>query len=220
VRGRPEGFKLKLKSRFKGRRWRASGARVSLAVGFLQALDGNVGVDLGGGNAGVTEQGLDAAEVGAGVEHVGGKGMAQLVGADADGDAGVAEVFFEEIADCDGGDAPAALGNEERPRGDTGLGTVFLDGLESRSAYGDDALFAALAQDANGLGERVDMGDIQGDEFREAKATGIEEFQDGGIAGGAPGGGLFFERGAEWGAEEVVHLGDGEDERELAFELG
>ena len=102
-------FKFKCKFRFKCTLARGSGARVGLAVGFFQALDGDVGVDLGGGDAGVAEEGLNAAEIGAGVEHVGGEGVAQFVGADVKGDGGVAEVFFEEVTDGDGGDAAAAL---------------------------------------------------------------------------------------------------------------
>ncbi len=198
----------------------ASGARMGLAVGFLEALDGDVGVDLGGGDAGVAEEFLDAAEIGAGVEHVSGEGVAELVGADVDGDAGVAEVFLEEFADADAGEACAALGDEEGSGLDAGLGAVALDGLEGRRADGDDALFAALAENADGLREGIDVGDVEADELREAEAAGVEELEDRGVAGGGPGGSLFFKGSLERGFEEFLDLGDGEDERELAFELG
>jgi len=189
-------------------------------VGFFQAFHGDVSVDLRGGDAGVAEEGLDAAEIGAGVEHVSGKGVAEFVGANGNRDIGVAEIFLEEIADGDGGDAAAALGDEEGAGGDAGLGTVFLDGFEGRGADGDDALLLAFAKDADGLGEGINMGDIEAGELGEAEAGGVEELEDGGVADGGPAWGLFLEGGAEGGAEEIVHLCDGEDERELALELG
>ena len=49
---------------------------------------GDVGVDLGGGDVAVAEQGLDGAQVGAIHQEVGGKGVAQGVRADMLGDAG------------------------------------------------------------------------------------------------------------------------------------
>ena len=48
-----------------------------------QAVGGDVGVDLGGGDVGVAQQGLDDAQVGAAFQQMGGEGVAQDVGADA-----------------------------------------------------------------------------------------------------------------------------------------
>src|SRR5579872_2406146 len=47
---------------------RYSGARVGLAVAGLEALDGYVGVDLGGRGRGMAEDLLDAAQVGTALE--------------------------------------------------------------------------------------------------------------------------------------------------------
>ena len=47
---------------------------------LLELGDGDVGVALGGGQAGMAEQGLDVTDIGAAVEHVGGAGMAQQMG--------------------------------------------------------------------------------------------------------------------------------------------
>ncbi len=68
-------------------------------VGFAQALPGDMGVDLGGGERGMAEQGLHAAQVGAGVQEMGGKGVAQFVGGDVEGDVGVGEILFEQGVD-------------------------------------------------------------------------------------------------------------------------
>ena len=56
-----------------------SGPGVGLGVGLHEAFGADVGVNLGGGEAGVAEQFLDAAQVGTGVEQVRGEGVAQLV---------------------------------------------------------------------------------------------------------------------------------------------
>ena len=95
-----------------------------------------------------------------------------------------------------------------------------LDGLQGGRADGNDALFFALAEDANGFREGIDMGYVEGDKLREAEAAGVEELEDGGVAGGCPRGGLFLEWSAKGGGEEVFHLGDGKDHGEFALELG
>ena len=47
---------------------------------FPQVLVGKVGVNLGGGDTGVSQQGLHMAKAGAASKHVGGKAVAQGVG--------------------------------------------------------------------------------------------------------------------------------------------
>ena len=58
---------------------RGSRAGVRLTVGGEQALSGYVGVDLGGGERCVAQDLLDAAQVGAALEQVCRRGMAQAV---------------------------------------------------------------------------------------------------------------------------------------------
>src|SRR3954471_11525386 len=57
-------------------------------AGFLE----DVGVDLGGGDVGVAEEFLDGADVVAGLEEMGGEGMAE----------GVATDWFGNLAELDG----------------------------------------------------------------------------------------------------------------------
>ena len=64
-------------------------------VGVTQAFLGDVGVDLGGGEGGVPQEGLDASQVGSIVEQVGGEGVSQLVGGDVEGNVGQGEVLLE-----------------------------------------------------------------------------------------------------------------------------
>ncbi len=65
-----------------------------------QAVGGDVGVDLGGGDVGVAEQGLDNAQVGAAFQQVGGEGVAQDVRADPSRvDPGRDGGFFQQLAE-------------------------------------------------------------------------------------------------------------------------
>ena len=54
------------------------------SVSLFETFDRNVGVNLRGRKTGVAEQRLDAAEIGAAIEHVGGEAVAQFVGTDGD----------------------------------------------------------------------------------------------------------------------------------------
>src|SRR2546430_12449834 len=61
------------------------GAGVGLAVAGLEALDRDMGVDLRGGGRGVAEDLLDAAQVGAALEEVGRRAVADAVRAGVPG---------------------------------------------------------------------------------------------------------------------------------------
>src|SRR5256884_7474229 len=64
---------------------RVLGAGVGLAVAGLEALDRDMGVDLRGGGRGVAEDLLDAAQVGAALEEVGRRAVADAVRAGGPG---------------------------------------------------------------------------------------------------------------------------------------
>ncbi len=74
----------------------------------------DMGVDLGGGEAGVAEEFLDGAQVGAGLEQVGGEGVAQGVRADAMLSAGAQQMAMDDAADAAGGEG-AAAGVQKQP---------------------------------------------------------------------------------------------------------
>lgn len=64
-------------------------------VFFAEALDGDVGVDLGGGQVGVAQEFLHAPEVGAVVQEVGGEGVPQGVRGGAEGEARGGKPLFQ-----------------------------------------------------------------------------------------------------------------------------
>ena len=65
-------------------------------VNFAKVGIGDVSVDLGGGNVGVTEERLDRAQVGAVHKEVGSKTVTQSMWSDMFGDAGVASVSLDD----------------------------------------------------------------------------------------------------------------------------
>ena len=66
---------------------------------FFEVLVGDVSVDLGGGDVGVAEHGLDGAEVGAIHEKVGSEAVAEGVWGNVLGDTGHFGVFLDDTLD-------------------------------------------------------------------------------------------------------------------------
>ena len=83
-------------------------------VGALQAFGGDVGINLRGREAGVTEECLDAAEVGTVVEEVRGEAVAELVRGEVGRKPGLDEAGADHVPDRPRGKAGAGLVDEER----------------------------------------------------------------------------------------------------------
>ena len=127
---------------------------------LFEAVGVDVGVDLGGGDVGVAEEFLDDAEVGAAGEEVGGEGVAEGVGVDG-ADAGALGHFSDELPEDDAGDWAAGAGEEDAVMGGFGAGgfdgdelgaecsEVVVKRLKGGGADGDDAFFAAFAEDTD-----------------------------------------------------------------------
>jgi hypothetical protein len=119
----------------------------------FEAAEGEVGVDLGGGDVGVAEEELDGAEVGAVLDHVGGATVAEGVRA------GGAVVALDEEPDGLTGERHAAQGEEETCAvGGVGFGAdagemwatfleVEAEGVQGGEAEGDDAFLVSFAAD-------------------------------------------------------------------------
>src|ERR1039458_10719433 len=80
-----------------------------LMVDVAQTLGGDVGIDFSRADAGMAEQLLNDAQVGAVIEQMGGKAVAQHVGGDVAGDAGPAGAVFDAQAQSHGGEWGAAF---------------------------------------------------------------------------------------------------------------
>ena len=80
-----------------------------------------MGVDLGGGDVGVAQQGLDDAQVGAALQQMGGEGVAKDVGADLRRvDAGADRGLFQQLGKAPGRQAAGLAARREQP----GIGRV------------------------------------------------------------------------------------------------
>ena len=146
--------------------------------------------------------------------------MAQFVGGSGDGYAAVEQVFFQQVIDGAGAEAAAAFADEEWAGMDPGLLSVFLNGFDGWGADGAETFFATFPEDADGVAVGIDVFDVEGDQFGKSQAGGVEEFEDGGIAGGGPGGCLFgFGGGGGRGVEQCTHLVDGEDDGQFFLQF-
>jgi len=90
-----------------------------LAAGVVFGVDGfeaavfDVGVDLGGGDAGVAEHFLEGADFGSSGEHVGGKAVAEGVGADSLIGTDALCVTADEFPEHHTGEGTTGAGEEE-----------------------------------------------------------------------------------------------------------
>ena len=192
-------------------------SRVGGVVGGFQPFGGDVGVDLCRRKAGVSEEGLDAAEIGTVVEEVGGEAVADFVGGEVGGEAGLDEAGFDHGPDGARGETGAGFVDEERTVVDGGCVAVARYGFEGLRDKRADAFASTLAGDAGGFANHIDIGDVEANEFREAHPGGVKEFDDGGIARGRPGRGLVGARGVRGGLDQGVDLSSGEEPGELLF---
>ena len=103
---------------------------------------------------------------------------------------------------------------------DGGFEAVTLDGFEGVAADRAEAFFAAFADDADGFGVGIEIVNVEAGKFAEAHAGGVEHFEDGGVAFGCPGGGLFVLGQGQGQGEHGLNLSDGEDDGEFLFLFG
>ena len=185
---------------------------VEFLVDFAEVLVGDVGVDLGGADVGVAEEGLDGADVGAVVEEVGGEGVAEGVGGDVFGDAGEFGVFFYEALDGAGGEAAVVAGGVggagvsgvvEEEGGELVGAALQIFGGTGCGCFTDKngAVFLAFAADDEFAAVEVDAVAVKVDEFADAEAGGEEKLEDGAVAEGG-----FWGGGFVGGGEEALYL--------------
>jgi hypothetical protein len=83
-------------------------------IGPLESLGGHMGVDLRGGQAGMPQEGLHAAQVGTVVEEMRGKGVAELVWTQRGGKPCLPDIGLEQEPDRAMPKPLAALVEKER----------------------------------------------------------------------------------------------------------
>src|SRR5262249_61143986 len=106
-----------------------AGPRGRVFVRRQEPLGRDVRVALGGGEGGVAQELLDAAQVGAHVEQVRGEAVAERVRMDVAAGAGDQGVLVEVAGDAAGREVRAAAVDEERRSGRTELSTAGEPGV-------------------------------------------------------------------------------------------
>gem|GEM_PF-205513 len=197
--------------------------RVGAIVDIHQMIERHLGVALGGGEAGVSEEFLDRAQVGAPVEEVGGVGVAQGVGTGAERQ-DAARSALDETLDGAHPDARSAAADEQRmlstvagglagAREDGGTHRkVRLDRGDGLAPQRHEAVLVALAVDAErhrtvGTFERLV---VEVDELGDAQPGAVQHLEDCVVADRER---VVFLVGA---VEDGEHVVDGQHPRQLA----
>ena len=137
-------------------------------INFLDFAGRQVRIYLGGRKRLMAEQFLNAAEVFAAIEHMGGKAVPQGMRADCRVEARHFQVFIHFPADASGAEPFAVLIDEQDLAVEVAveLGAfvpelhIMLDDLQNRGADGGDSFFFALAPDVYDFAEEIDIFEI------------------------------------------------------------
>ena len=132
-----------------------------VGVGFLQALDGDVRVDLRRREAGVAEQRLHAAQVRAAIEQMRGETVPQFVRTERDRNRGVPQITLQDQPDRARRNPAARFVDEKRTGLHIGRRAITRDGFQGRRADRADALLPPFAENAHRLGVNIQVGHIE-----------------------------------------------------------
>lgn len=165
-------------------------ARVMQQDLVSEAAAVDMGVDLGSDDALVAEHGLNGAQVGAALQQVGGKGVAQAVGRDIAPDAGrhtrflyyMKHHYTPNILDMpfDGYEYEIAVFGRNAPR--VAVKEIEAQLLDCLGRDRHQAFFAALALHPDEAFVEIEIGDAQVAEFAHPQAAAIHYLDDGAVA--------------------------------------
>ena len=157
------------------------GTRMRTVVDLGEVLEIEVGIDLCGGNAGVTQHFLHGAQVAGGLQHMRGEGVAQQVRMHAAGDALRDAALAQLQLHGARADARAVLADEQC--GLVRLGDLVahcqprLQRIDGVAAQRHDARLVALAGDAHrGIG-KIHVDGIEAHQFGQAQAGRVEQLE-------------------------------------------
>ena len=139
----------------------------------------------------MAEEGLDAAEVGAIIEEVGGEAVAEFVRGEVRGKPGLNQAGADHMPDCSRGQAGAGFVDEERPAVDAGALAVFGDRLKRGTSNRADPFLRALSGDAGSFADDIDIRNIESTQLGESHSCGIKQLDDRRVPRGHPRGSLF-----------------------------
>jgi hypothetical protein len=188
-------------------------------VDTAETLGLDVGVDLGGGEAGVTEHLLDDAEVGSMGEEMGGKGVTKEVGIDPFGDScgfgGILDHFpsfltgegFSGATQKKGG-AGVRVG-----KGRSSRFQIDSECFDGTAAEGDETFFFSFSCDPDDFFVEIDGFQRDADHFMDTESGGVKQFEKGPVA-------MTFGGVGEGEGEELIDFALGERFGEVSPEFG
>ena len=150
-------------------------------------------VDLRGGQGGVPQEVLHAAQVGAALHQVGGGAVAQRMGTDVPGDPGSGGVTIQQRAHGAVAEPAPTDAEEQRLSGSAvpllgehraSLLLPACDRVQGRRTDRDDPLLGALAGDPDRALPAVDPRSVQRHQLRDPQAGGVQQFQHRQVAQG------------------------------------
>ena len=195
-------------------------AGVVLEDFVAQAGAVDVDVDLGCGDALVTQHLLDGAQVGTALEQVGGETVAQGVGADDLAHSGQFTQLLDDMenhltrqhraaAVQEQDVLAAALGNLTGTR----LFQIQVDLLNGDGRDGHSALLVTLALDDDIMLVKIELGQLERHQLAHAQAAAVERLDDGAVA-------LPLGLGHVDGSDHRVDFGDGEHLGQVTADFG
>jgi hypothetical protein len=166
----------------------------------------------------VSEEFLDGAKVGSGVEEVGGVGVPQAMGVEAAISSQCNGIELEDAAGSAVGEPLAAVIEEEGSFAARRAAGVEPPGerLEGFGGYWNPALLFPLAHDKEPALNGIDVAHAESDKLADAEAATVEEFEEGEIALGH---GAFELAGGDV-VDEAVALAFGGDRGQVLGHLG
>ena len=161
---------------------------MGFVIYFLETTGGQMRIYLRGTEATVAKQFLDAAQIGATVEHVRGERVPERVRTDRGVQVGLSEVFVQFSSDAACAEALAGLVDEEgflvagfAGFGLSALGQILLYGIHGLLSYRGEALPAALASNVQNGFVKIHISDVQADQLADPYAGRIHYLEHGPI---------------------------------------
>src|SRR5437868_5769697 len=170
-------------------------AGMGAVVDVRDVLDGKLRIALRGGKALVAKKFLDGAQVGALLQHVSAKRVAEGVGVQIGREPLGDRNAFDDTADAAGGEAAATMIDQKGGGYAASIGEELVANREvgvERGAggfsEGHNSFFFAFAADENGFGDAINVLEVDAGELGIADATAVEQLEHEAVAFGEGGG--------------------------------
>ena len=134
----------------------------------------------------MAEQRLDTSQVGAVIEQMGRKAVAQFVWADIDGQTAGFVIFFEQIRNGPRRHAAAEFADEQRSIHHPGGIAIVMNRFGGFSSDRANPFFAAFSEHANAFVEKIEIAHVQRRQLGETDSAAVKKLENRGITLGKP----------------------------------